>query len=156
MKPQNMRFDGKRILLVDWESAFLNDQYVDLAIAANFFVKDQADEKAYLSTYFGEPAGERSEYRRSRFYLMRQALSMFYASLLLLEASRAGLSIDVNMSTPDFRDYHQDLIADKIDMLTPEAKAQYGILHLREALHNMRTQRFEESVARVGDAHANS
>ena len=42
LKPQNMRFDGGQIWLVDWESAFLNDEYVDLAIAANFFVNDEA------------------------------------------------------------------------------------------------------------------
>ena len=153
LKPQNMRFDGNHILLLDWESAFLNDQYVDLAIVANFFVNDETQEEAYLSTYFGEPAGE---YRRARFYLMRQALSMFYATLLLLEASRAGLSIDADMTTPDFRDYHQDLISDKIDMLTAEAKSEYGMVHLREALRNMRTPRFEEAAARVGEFHTST
>jgi len=156
LKPQNMRFDGNRIWLVDWESAFLNDRYVDLAIVANFFVKDESQEEAYLSAYFGEPAGERSEYRRARFFLMRQALSMFYAALLLIEATQAGLSINANMSTPDFREYHQNLIADKIDMLTAEAKAEYGMLHLHEARRNMRTPRFKDSLAHVSDFHAMS
>jgi hypothetical protein len=150
LKPQNMRFDGNRIWLVDWESAFLNDEYVDLAIAANFFVKDEAQEEDYLRAYFGE----RSEYRRARFYLMRQVLSMFYATLLLLEAARTGLSIAADMTTPDFREYHQGLIADKIDMMKAEAKSEYGMLHLREALRNMRTPRFEEALARVGEFHA--
>jgi thiamine kinase-like enzyme len=147
LKPQNMRFDGSRLWLVDWESAFLNDRYVDLAVVANFFVKDAAQEERYLDAYFGEPAGE---YRSSRFYLMRQVLSMFYATLLLLEASRAGLAVDADMPAPDFREYHQDLISNKIDMLTAEAKAQYGMLHLREALRNMRTPRFEKALAIVG------
>ena len=146
-----MLFDGNRIWLVDWESAFLNDPYVDLAIAANFFVKDEAQEEAYLGAYFGEPAGE---FRRARFYLVRQAVSMFYATLLLLEASRAGLSPAMEMPVPDFQDFHQDLISGKVDMLTAEAKLQYGMLHLREALRNMRTLRFEAAVARVGDFHA--
>jgi len=153
LKPQNMRFDGHRIFLVDWESAFLNDRYVDLAIVANFFVKDEAQEEAYLSAYFGEPAGV---YRLARFFLMRQALSIFYAALLLLEASRAGLAIDANMSTPEFREYHHDLILDKIDMMNAEAKSQYGILHLREALRNMSTPRFAESVTIVGAFHAST
>ena len=150
LKPQNIRFDGNRIWLVDWESAFLNDRYVDLAVVANFFVNDEADEEAFLNTYFGEPV---SEYRSARFFLMRQAVSVFYAALLLLEASRAGLSIDADMTTPDFREYHQDLISNKIDMMTAEAKIQYGMIHLREALRNMRTQHFEDAVVLVGDAH---
>jgi hypothetical protein len=159
LKPQNMRFDGDRIWLVDWESAFLNDEYVDLAIVANFFVKDEVQEESYLSAYFGEAASDIVplwEYRRSRFYLMRQALSMFYATLLLLEASQAGLSIDADTATPDFREFHQDLIADKIDMMTAEAKLQYGMIHLREALRNMRAPRFEEAIARVGEFHASA
>lgn len=155
LKPQNIRFDGNHIWLVDWESAFLNDRYVDLAVVANFFVKDEVDEDAYLNTYFGEPVGDivpSWEYRHARFYLMRQAVSVFYAALLLLDASRAGLSIDADMITPDFSDYHQDLISNKIDMMTAEAKVQYGMIHLREALHNMRTQRFIDAVALVGNA----
>jgi thiamine kinase-like enzyme len=146
LKPQNIRFDGNRLWLVDWESAFLNDPYADLAIVANFFVKDEAQEEGYLRAYFGEPAGE---YRRSRFYLMRQAVSMFYATLLLLEASRSGLSIDAGKTAPDFRDFHQNLISGKIDMANAEAKLRYGKIHLREALRNMRTPRFEEAVASV-------
>ena len=33
-------------------------------------------------------------------------------------------------------------------MLNAEAKAQYGMIHLREALRNMRTPHFEEAVAK--------
>lgn len=151
LKPQNMLFDGNQIWLVDWESAFLNDPYVDLAVAANFFVNDEAGgdaEENYLLAYFGEPAGE---YRRARFYLMRQAVSMFYATLLLLEASRAGLLLDAHKTLPDFKEFHQGLISGKIDVMNAEVKLQYGLLHLREALRNMRSPQFEASLARVSD-----
>lgn len=56
LKPQNILFDGDRVWLVDWEAAFLNDRYVDLAVVANFFVKDEASADAYLSEHFGGPA----------------------------------------------------------------------------------------------------
>ncbi len=39
-------------------------------------------------------------------------------------------------------------------MLKAGAKAQYGMVHLREALRAIRTTRFEEAVARVRDFHA--
>lgn len=150
LKPQNMIFDGDRILLIDWESAFLNDPYADLAIAANFFVRDAegstAAEESYLAAYFGEPPGA---YRLARFFLMRQAVSMFYATLLLLEAARAGLPIDARQAIPDFWAYHDDLTAGRIDMLDAEAKRDYGLLHLRAALQNMRSPRFAEAVDRI-------
>ena len=151
LKPQNIRFDGEHLWLVDWESTFLNDRYVDLAIAANFFVKDEAQEEGYLRVYFGDSAGE---YRRARFYLVRQALSMFYAALLLLEAARAGLTFAADITVPNFREYHQNLILDKVDMMSTESKLQYGMLHLREAQQAMRTQRFEDAVARVSNFHS--
>ena len=146
VKPQNIRYDGKQLWLVDWESAFLNDENVDLAIVANFFVNDEADEEQYLQAYFGEPAGE---YRAARFTLARQAVSMFYAALLLLEAGRAGLKIAADMPVHDWREYHQELTADKIDMLKADAKAEYGMIHLRSALRNMQTRRFEEAMEEV-------
>jgi thiamine kinase-like enzyme len=87
LKHQNILFDGERVWLIDWEAAFLNDPYVDFAVVANFFVKDEAHKENYLSAYFGEPVGE---YRRSRFYLMCQAVHMFYTTYLMLLAARSG------------------------------------------------------------------
>ena len=149
LKPQNMVFDGNRLWLVDWESAFLNDRYADLAVVANFFVTNNAQEEALLNIYFGEPAGE---YRRARFYLMRQAMHMFYASLLILLAVRSGLTIDADLSAPDFREYHRRLIADldEVNVATAEGQVQYAKVHLNEALRNMRSPRFAEAVALVG------
>jgi len=151
LKPQNMIFDGDRIWLVDWEAAFLNDRHADLAIVANFFVKDEAHEEAYLSAYFGEPAGK---YRRSRFYLMRQAVSMFYVAFLILLAAKSGIQIDSDMRAPEFRDYHQRLVSGEIDMATADAQLQYAKVHLNEALRNMRSSRFKDAVAVVADFHA--
>src|SRR5271157_964556 len=151
LKPQNMIFDGQRLWLVDWESAFLNDAYVDLAEAANFFVSDEAQEESYLSAYFAEPAGE---YRRARFFLMQQAVHIFFASFLLLMTARAGLPIAADSPTPDFRDFHQRLISGEIGLTTDEEKLQYGLVHLRQAQHDMQTQRFDQSLEIVGDLHA--
>jgi hypothetical protein len=50
---------------VDWDAAFLNDRYVDLAIAANFFVSNEQQEKMLLGAYFG--AGLNS-YNGARFF----------------------------------------------------------------------------------------
>jgi aminoglycoside phosphotransferase (APT) family kinase protein len=88
LKPENILFDGDRVWLVDWEAAFLNDRYLDLAVVANFVVTNDAEEEAYLRSYFGEAAGE---YRHARFYLMRQILHIAYAVVfmrLALEARR--------------------------------------------------------------------
>ena len=47
--------DGDRIWLVDWEAAFLNDRYADLAVVANLFVHSEEDEQVFLQEYLGRP-----------------------------------------------------------------------------------------------------
>jgi aminoglycoside phosphotransferase (APT) family kinase protein len=151
LKPQNTLFDGERIWLVDWEAAFLNDPYVDLAVVANFFVRDEAEEDAYLSTYFGEPAGG---YQLARFFLIRQIVHMFYTGFLLLMASRSGTAIDAESAVPDFRAFHDRLISGEIDVDEDTLKVRYARLHLKRMLHNTRSQRFADALAAVGSVQA--
>lgn len=150
LKPQNTLFDGNRVWLVDWEAAFLNDRYTDLAVAANFLVKDEVQEEEYLIEYFGEPA---SEYRSARFYLMRQRVHMIYASCFMLLAASAGASIYPDLNAPEFRDFHQRVISGAVDLTDANAKVEYAKVHLNQVLRNMRTQRFEDALAVVAAHH---
>src|SRR5215471_11831390 len=34
LKPEKILFDGNRVWIADWEAAFLNDRYIDLAVVA--------------------------------------------------------------------------------------------------------------------------
>jgi aminoglycoside phosphotransferase (APT) family kinase protein len=148
LKPENILFDGTRVWLVDWEAAFLNDPYTDLAVTANFVVTNDAEEEIYLRTYFGEAV---SEYRLARFHLMRQALHMFYAMIFLLLGS-SGKPIDPNAKTPDFRDFHDGIWAGEISLASAETKLQYGRVHMDQVLRNMRTTRFQDALSVVSSA----
>ncbi|HKV81383.1 MAG TPA: phosphotransferase [Candidatus Sulfotelmatobacter sp.] len=152
LKPENILFDGTRVWLVDWEAAFLNDPYTDLAVAANFVVINDADEEIYLRNYFGEAV---SEYRLARFYLMRQALHMFYAMIFLLLGS-SGKPIERNAKAPDFRDFHDGIWTGEISLAGAEMKLQYGRVHMNQVLRNMRTVRFHDAIRIVYDCHVNA
>jgi aminoglycoside phosphotransferase (APT) family kinase protein len=142
LKPENVLFDGNRVWLVDWEAAFLNDRYFDLAVVANFVVTNDAEEEAYLRTYFGEAAGE---YRLARFYLMRQTIHMLGAIVFMLFGSR-GKPIDPDAKAPDFREFHDGIWAGEISLVTAEAKLQYARVHMNQLLQNMRTVRFQDAL----------
>jgi hypothetical protein len=148
LKPENILFDGTRVWLVDWEAAFLNDPYTDLAVTANFVVTNDAEEEIYLRTYFGEAV---SEYRLARFYVMRQALHMFYAMIFLLLGS-SGKLIEPNAEAPDFRDFHAGIWAGDISLASVETKLQYGRVHMNQVLRNMRTVRFQDALRVVSSA----
>jgi hypothetical protein len=115
-------------------------------VAANFFVRDEAGEEAYLRTYFGEPAGE---LRRARFYLMRQALHVFYAMTFMLFRS-APKPIDPSLTAPDFSAYHRRLLAGEIDLKTDDARIEYAKVHMSAGLEGMYARRFADSLALVG------
>jgi aminoglycoside phosphotransferase (APT) family kinase protein len=155
LKPENTLFDGARVWLVDWEAAFLNDRYHDLAMVANFVVTDdagdnEAEAEAYLRAYFGEAAGE---YRLARFYLMRQTMHVLYAIVFMLFGS-GGKPIDPHAKAPDFRDFHNRIWSGEISLASNEAKLQYARVHMNQVLENMRTARFQDALRIVSDRHA--
>ena len=150
LKPENILFDGARVWLVDWEAAFLNDRYFDLAVVANFVVTNDVEEEAYLRRYFGEAAGE---YRLARFYLMRQITHMSYA-MVFLRLGSGGKAIEPNAKVPRFRDFHNDIWAGEVSLVSDEARAEYGRVRMKQVLENMRTVRFLDALRIVSDCPA--
>jgi thiamine kinase-like enzyme len=142
LRPENILYDGHRAWLVDWEAAFLNDRYLDLAVVANFVVTNPAEEETYLRTYFGEPA---SEYRRARLYLMRQLLHLFYPAFIMTLSCK-GRSIDSIANAPDLRNFLERIWAGEINLADDEAKLDYAKAHMSDALQNHRTPRFREAL----------
>jgi aminoglycoside phosphotransferase len=150
LKPENILFDGDRVWLVDWEAGFVNDRYLDLAVVANFVVTNDAEEDAYLRTYFGEAAGE---YRLARFYLMRQLLHVFYPVVLML-LGLAGKPIDLIEKVPGFRDFHDRIWAGEVSLATDEVKLQYARVHMNQFLRNLREVRCQDALRIVSARHA--
>ncbi len=149
-KPDNILFDGNRLWLVDWEAAFLNDRYADLAVVANLVVTSEAEESAYLEEYFGAPP---DPYQRARFFLMRQLAHIFYAMVFLLRGS-SGKPLSRNDSAPSFTDFHRRMWAGKINLADTDTKVIYGTLHWEQLVHDTRQSRFNESLTIVAERHA--
>lgn len=142
LKPENIIFDGEKVWLVDWEASFLNDRYMDLAVVANFLVKDDLDESEYLANYFGRPA---NEYEKAQFFLARQMMHVYYFAIFALYGSK-GNKIDPNPEKIDFSGFHDRIWTGEISLASDDRKLQYAWIHMEEALQNMRTKRFEEAV----------
>jgi thiamine kinase-like enzyme len=149
LKPENILFDGQRLWLVDWQAAFLNDRYFDLAVVANFVVASDADERVYLQPYFRQLP---DEYQLARFFLMRQVLHMFYAAVFLLLGS-PGKPVNQSDKLPSFRDFHRRIWAGEISLADNEMKSVYGRVHWQQLLQNMRAARFDEALRIVSDRH---
>jgi thiamine kinase-like enzyme len=150
LKPENILFDGQHIWLVDWQAAFVNERYFDLAIVANFVVTDNADEWTYLEQYFGQRP---DEYQRARFFLMRQVVHMFYATVFLLLGS-AGKLVDVSEKLPSFIDLHKRIWVGEVNPADNAMKIVYGRVHWEQLLQNLRQARFDQALRIVSGRHA--
>ena len=147
LKPENILFDGRRVWLADWTAAARNDRYFDLAVAADFVVTGDADERLYLEEYFGQTPGE---YQLARFFLMRQVLHMLAAAVFLLIGA-GGKPIRRSGHPPSFSGFHERIRAGEIDLADNELKVEYGLVHWKELRDNVRDRRFDEAVRIVAE-----
>lgn len=146
-KPDNILFDGRRVWLVDWEAAFLNDRYADLAVVANHVVTNDEEEMVYLWEYFGAVP---DQYQRARFHLMQQLAHLFYTLAFLLVGS-SGKPIDWRRTVPEFSDYHRRMWAGDVDLADPDVKIVYGRVHWERLLQNVRQARYNEALRIVAE-----
>jgi hypothetical protein len=146
-KPDNMLFDGNRLWLVDWEAAFQNDRYADLAVVANMIVTNESEEMTYLQQYFGQPP---DEYQRARFYLMRQLAHMFYA-MAFLTLGFSGKPIDWSEPVPAYTDFQRRFWAREVTLADNPARTVYGRVHWEQLSRDMRQPRFDEALRIVSD-----
>lgn len=149
LKPENVLFDGERVWLVDWEAAFLNDRYLDLAVVGNFVATNDEEEKTLLRGYFG---AEPTQYQLARFYLMRQILHMSYAAVFCL--MRAAVQpVDATTRVRGYREFHDRVWAGEISLAGNDERVEYARAHLRQALEEMHAPRFAEAMRIVKDFH---
>jgi aminoglycoside phosphotransferase (APT) family kinase protein len=162
LKPDNFLFDGDRVWLVDWEAAFVNDRYADLAVAANLVVANEGEEVAYLREYFGTMP---DRYQRARFHLMQQIAHLFYAMVFLFLGSSAGQPvaqgvgpapdagepIDQRGPVPDYAEFQRRVWAREIDLADRDVKILYGRVHWDRLRHNVRQARYPEALAIVSE-----
>lgn len=141
-KPDNILFDGSRLWLVDWEAAFQNDRYADLAVVANMLVTNEADEEIYLQEYFGATP---TSYQAARFYLMTQLAHMFYA-MAFLSLGCARKPVNSSEPPPLYSEFQRLFWAREVHLNDDRAKAVYGRVHWEELKLNLRHPRFEEAL----------
>ncbi len=146
-KPDNILFDGRRVWLVDWEAAFLNDRYADLAVVANLLVSSDAEERQFLQQYFDQPPDDN---QLAKLHLMRQVTHIFYAIAFLMFGS-SGKPLDLSEALPAYRDVQHRFWTGDFKLTDNRAKLIYGRIHLNQLFENVRHARFEESLQVISE-----
>jgi thiamine kinase-like enzyme len=153
LNPNNMVFDGEKIWIIDWDAAFLNDRYVDLAIMANFYVTTDEQENIFLESYFDRNS---SDYNKARFFVMRQVCRLVYAILMfkLADTTKPGdQEHDLAMEGVTLKDVKDQLGSGKINLGIYQGQLLFGKALWNEALNSMRSERFNLSIERLAEVH---
>ena len=144
LKPENIIYDGNRPWLVDWEAAFLNYRYADLAILAHFVLQNEGDEKNFLKAYL---AGEPSEYDIACFYLIRQISHINYFTVFFSILASAGFEIDTTFIPDlDFYEFHDRMWKGEISLAGNESRLEYALIHWRQFQGNIRSKQFRDAI----------
>jgi aminoglycoside phosphotransferase (APT) family kinase protein len=146
LNPGNIVHDGQRPWLVDWDSAFLADRYVDLAAVANVYARDPADEAILLEAYFEAPP---TPDRQARLYLARQISHLFHAMIFIGMAAGERPGARLSDSEGDGRtlaQLHLALAGGEPLLAAWEGRVAYGLAHLAEALAHVGHPRLAEAT----------
>jgi aminoglycoside phosphotransferase (APT) family kinase protein len=83
----NILFDGTRLWLIDWESAYRNDPLVDLAIVLDTHALPEALHETLLQSWLGRAPDAAL---RERLATVRALVRLYYAGVLLSASAAAG------------------------------------------------------------------
>jgi hypothetical protein len=142
LNPGNVLFAGERPWIVDWESAFAADRFVDLAAIANFYAVNGYDEEMLLRIYFGVHLTDR---HRARLFLMQQVNRMCYAMVLLNSVAAAAPQTRVSaalLAVPRFSELRSELGS----LSTHAGRLRFGCVFLNEVKCNLQSPRFAEAL----------
>ena len=133
LHPGNVLFDGQRLWLIDWESAYRNDPLVDAAITIDSFAFSPAQEGAFLHAWLGHAPDEDIE---DRMETVRALTRLYYAGVFLSgsAAARGGAAAEADLSVLTVAEFAQRSREGQLKLGTPETWHVLGKMYLASFL----------------------
>jgi len=129
--PANILFDGERLWLIDWESAYRNDALVDVAILLDTQAGTTELEIALLSSWLGRKP---EAALKARLDCVRALTRLYYAGVFLSASAAAGMRDETDLSTPSVAQFRQAVAAGRLKPGTPQTKHLLGKMFLASFL----------------------
>jgi aminoglycoside phosphotransferase (APT) family kinase protein len=142
--PSNILFDGARLWLIDWESAYRNDPLVDVAIVLDSFAILPELEDVLLRAWFGRAPDDAL---RARLELIRALTRLYYAGVLLSASAAASrVTPDTDLSAPTLQQFRLAIREGRLTPGAPETKHILGKMFLASFFSSVRPPGFDAAV----------
>lgn len=126
--PRNLLFDGNRLWLIDWESAYRNDPHIDIAIALDNFAADQTS-AALLQQ--NATARWKDPIDLAQLAHARALVRLYYAGVLLCASFAAqGALEDRDLAAPSAAAFTAAITAGQLEPDGPATKHMLGKIYL--------------------------
>jgi aminoglycoside phosphotransferase (APT) family kinase protein len=148
---RNVLFDGERLWLIDWETAFQNDPLTDVAIVCDNIATTPALRSALLEAYFrGQPVAPQMS---ARLALMQLLTRLYYACLLLAIPARVPRAEPhSSLEAPTVAEFHQQLADGRIREGQAETIFVLGKMLLAGFLSGLEAADVEETLSLAASA----
>ena len=142
--PSNILFDGERLWLIDWESAYRNDPLVDVAIVLDNLARSPELEAILLEAWLGHAPDEAL---RARLAVTRALTRLYYAGVVLsASAAAAWITGDSDLAAPTPAELHQAVRAGRLKPGAPQTKHVLGKMLLASFMSGVATPGFDAAV----------
>ncbi|MHC2333872.1 phosphotransferase [Bradyrhizobium sp. USDA 4454] len=142
--PANILFDGSRLWMIDWESAYRNDPLVDLAVVGDSIARTPELEDILHRAWLGGPLDEAL---RARLRLVRALTRLYYAGVLFSASATAPRGApDTSLAAPTLAELAEAASAGRLRAGTPAAKHVLGKMFLASFMTDVATPGFDLSV----------
>ena len=151
LNPANILFDGERLWLIDWETAYRNDPLVDVATLTIFIATSSELEAVLLQSWLGR---EPDRALRARLALMRILARLFYGCAASLNAAHGPEMVapETDLSAPTRAQFAEAVEQGRMTNGSPEAQRLIGKMALASFLAGVAAPEFEEALAIVRQA----
>lgn len=133
VNPSNLIYDGEKLLLVDWDTAWLNDPYYDLACSAVFLRMDDGTCQKLLKAYGNESVAALP----ARFLYNRRMVAVLCGSVFLQIAHNTGYggaNGETFESTPCLAEFYQSMRSGALSVTTGEGKWWFGLALIKASV----------------------
>lgn len=144
--PANILYDGERLWLIDWETAYANDPLVDVAILANNHAATPDLQAVLLEAWLG---GAPDRLTTARLTLMRQVVCLYYAALIFTVATPPDAQPYTSLAAPDLAAFQAAVSQGRLSSMGDNPVATLGLVYLNAFQAGVADPAFRDALAVV-------
>lgn len=141
----NLLFDGERLWLIDWETAYRNDRLTDVAILCENFAATPELEAELLKAWLGH---EPDRLVLARLLLMKQLTRLYYAGLIFSMLAAAPRPAPIaDLKAPTRAQFWAAASAGQMKPNDPSTVEKLGKIYLNSFLDGISQPGFKDAIS---------